>query len=226
MALCSVIFRGGLAWADEKQDATHLVEKARLAFESFVSENDSGLFHDLLRRAEGIFIAPQFLRGAFIFGASGGNGVFLVRDKKTGDWSCPAFYTLGGVSFGVQFGGSASELILLVMTDRGVSSLLGSNVKLGVDADLALGPWGAGVAASTANLSADIMSFSRSQGLFAGISLDGAVVAAREGLNQAFYGKWVSPTDILVRRGANNPQALGLISAVAKFTTHNSASRQ
>jgi SH3 domain-containing YSC84-like protein 1 len=213
------------ARADEKQDATHLVDKARLAFESFVSQNDSGLFRDLLRRAEGVFIAPQLLRGAFIVGASGGNGVLLVRDRKTGDWSSPAFYTLGGLSLGFQIGGSASEVILLVMTDRGVASFLGNSLKLGADADLALGPWGAGVAASTANLSADILSFSRSRGLFAGISLDGAVVAAREGLNQAYYGKPSSPTDILIRRGANNPQALGLIAEVAKSTTQNSASR-
>ena len=212
------------AWADEKQDATHLVEKARLAFESFVEENNSGLFHELLPRAVGVFISPQVLKGGFIFGASGGNGVLLVRDKKTGEWSGPAFYTLGGVSFGVQIGGSASETILLVMTERGISSFLGHSLKLGADADMALGPYGAGVAASTANLSADILSFSRSKGLFGGIAIDGAVVATREGLNQAYYGRQVSPADILVLHDVTNPHALGLIEEVSKSTAQKSAS--
>jgi len=212
------------AWADEKQDATHLVEKARLAFESFVEENNSGLFHELLPRAVGVFISPQVLKGGFIFGAAGGNGVLLVRDKKTGEWSGPAFYTLGGVSFGVQIGGSASETILLVMTERGISSFLGHSLKLGADADMALGPYGAGVAASTANLSADILSFSRSKGLFGGIAIDGAVVATREGLNQAYYGRQVSPADILVLHDVTNPHALGLIEEVSKSTAQKSAS--
>ena len=219
-----VISPGMPAWADEKQDATHLVEKARLAFESFVEENNSGLFHELLPRAVGVFISPQVLKGGFIFGASGGNGVLLVRDKKIGEWSGPAFYTLGGVSFGVQIGGSASETILLVMTERGISSFLGHSLKLGADADMALGPYGAGVAASTANLSADILSFSRSKGLFGGIAIDGAVVATREGLNQAYYGRQVSPADILVLHDVTNPHALGLIEEVSKSTAQKSAS--
>ena len=219
-----VTSHGVPVWADEKQDATHLVEKARIAFESFVAENNSGLFHDLLPGAVGVFIAPQVLRGGFIFGASGGNGVLLVRDKQTGEWSGPAFYTLGGVSFGVQVGGSASETILLVMTDRGISSFLGHSLKLGADADMALGPFGAGVAASTANLSADILSFSRSKGLFGGIAFDGAVVATREGLNHAYYGRQVSPKDILVLHDVANPQALGLIEEVSKLTAQKSAS--
>ena len=219
-----VISPGMPAWADEKQDATHLVEKARLAFESFVEENNSGLFHELLPGAVGVFISPQVLKGGFIFGASGGNGVLLVRDKKTGGWSSPAFYTLGGVSFGVQIGGSASETILLVMTERGISSFLGHSLKLGADADMALGSYGAGVAASTANLSADILSFSRSKGLFGGIAIDGAVVATREGLNQAYYGRQVSPADILVLHDVTNPQALGLIEEVSKSTAQKSAS--
>jgi lipid-binding SYLF domain-containing protein len=150
----------------------------------------------------------------------------LVRDKKTGEWSAPAFYTLGGVSFGVQFGGSASETILLVMSDRGISSFLGHSLKLGADAGMALGPFGAGVAASTANLSADILSFSRSKGLFGGLVIDGAVVATRERLNQAYYGRQVSPADILVLHEVANPQALGLIEEVSKLTAQKSASTQ
>lgn len=221
-----VIPRGVPAWADENQDATHLVEKARIAFASFAGDNNSGMFRDFLPRAAGIFIAPQVLKGGFIFGVSGGSGVLLARDKKTGEWSGPAFYTLGGVSFGVQFGGSASETILLIMTDRGISSFLRHSLKLSADADMALGPFGAGVSASTVNLSADILSFSRSKGLFSGIAVDGAVVATQESLNQAYYGRKVSTEDILVLHDVTNPQALGLIEEVSKLTAQKSASAQ
>ena len=173
-----------------------------------------------------MFIAPQLLKGAFIVGASGGNGVFLVRDKKTGGWSEPAFYTIGGASFGLQIGGEASEVILLMMTERGVNALMGNSVKLGGDVGVAAGPIGIGAAASTANLSADIISFSRSKGLYGGIALDGAVVAVRDALNQAYYGKQVTPTDILIRHEVRNPQAAGLIQAVAKSAAQKSAARK
>lgn len=156
------------------------------------------------------------LKGAFIWGASGGSGVLLVRDEKTGPWIGPAFYTIGGASFGLQIGGQASEVILLVMTDRGVTSLLTNSLKLGADAGVAAGPVGAGVAASTANLSADILSFSRSKGLYGGVSLDGAVVATRGEWNHAYYGKRVAPTDIFVRHDVSNPQAFALIDDVAR----------
>jgi lipid-binding SYLF domain-containing protein len=104
----------------------------------------------------------------------------------------------------------------VALTDRGVTALLSTSAKLGADAGVALGPVGAGAEAATANLSADIISYSRAQGLYAGISLEGAVVAARDGLNKAYYGKEVTPTAILVRHEATNPQAAGLIGAVSK----------
>lgn len=204
------------ASADDKQEATQLVEKARLTVESFMSDENMAAFRDLLKRAEGVFISPQLLKGAFIIGASGGNGLLLVRDRKTGQWTGPAFYTIGGASIGLQIGGEASEMILLVMTGRGITSFLGNSIKLGADAGVAAGPVGIGVSAATANLSADILSFSESKGLYGGISLDGAVVATRGSLNDAYYGKKVSPTDILVRHDVTNPQASGLIKAVAK----------
>jgi SH3 domain-containing YSC84-like protein 1 len=106
--------------------------------------------------------------------------------------------------------------VLLVMTERGVSAMLGNNVKLGADASIAVGPVGAGVAGATAALSADIISFSRAQGLYGGISLEGSVIAVREGLNSAYYGKSVTPTDILIRHAVANPHSAGLIAAIPK----------
>ncbi len=214
------------AFADDRQEATQLVEKARLTLNSFMSDKNMGAFRDLLKKAEGVLISPQLLKGAFIVGASGGNAVFLARDKKTGRWSEPAFYTIGGASFGLQIGGQASEVILLVMTDRGVTSLLGNSIKLGGDVGIAAGPVGMGAAAATANLSADILSFSRSKGLYGGISLDGAVVAVRAGLNDAYYGKPVSPTDILARHDVRNPQAMSLIEDLSKSAARKEAARE
>jgi lipid-binding SYLF domain-containing protein len=183
-------------------------------------DDNMGAFRDLLKKADGVLIAPEVLKGAFVIGASGGSAVFLVRDKKdTERWSEPAFYTMGGLSIGLQIGGQASEVILLAMTDRGVRSLLGDSVKLGADVGVAAGPMGIGASAATANLSADILSFSRSKGLYGGVSLDGAVVAVRGSLNNAFYGKEVSPTDILIRHTVTNQQAEGLAKAVARSTS-------
>jgi len=163
-----------------------------------------------------VVIAPEFLKGAFVVGASGGNAVAMVRDGKTGRWSEPAFYTIGGASIGLQIGGESSEVILLAMTERGVSALMGNSFKLGAEAGVAAGPVGIGAQAATANLSADVLSFSRSKGLYGGISLDGAVVAVREGLNHAYYGKKATPTDILVRHDVKNPQTSCLIQNLKK----------
>jgi lipid-binding SYLF domain-containing protein len=204
------------AVADDVMDSTQLVEKAKISFDSFVAAKDNKAFRDLLRKAKGVFIAPQILKGAFIVGASGGSGVFLVQDEKTGQWTGPAFYTIGSASFGLQIGGEASEVVLLAMTQRGVTALLASSVKLGAGVGVAMGPVGAGASAATANLSADIISFAHSKGLFVGISLDGAVVKVRDGLNEAYYGKKVDPTDILVLRNVSNPQADSLINAVSE----------
>ena len=216
LTLVTITFSVAPASADDKQEAIQLVEKARFALENFMSDSKMEAFHDLLKKAKGIFITPQLLKGAFVFGVSGGSGVVVVRDEKTGRWSGPAFYTVGGASFGLQIGGEASEVILLAMTQRGVSSLLSTSFKLGADVGLAAGPVGAGVSAASANLSVDILSFSRSKGLYGGISLEGAVVATRGDWNGAYYGKKVNATDILIRLAVTNPQAEKLIEAVKK----------
>jgi len=202
------------ALADDLQDATQLVEKAKMSFNSFKTAKEMEGFRDLVKKAKGVFIAPQVLKGAFIVGASGGSGVFLAKDVKGGKWSDPAFYTMGEASFGLQIGGSASEVVLLAMTDRGVTAFLSNNFKLGADGSVAVGPVGVGAAAATANLSADILSFSRAKGLFGGVSVDGAVVGVRGSLNDAYYGKKVTPTDILVKHNVKNKASAGLVQAV------------
>jgi lipid-binding SYLF domain-containing protein len=204
------------ALADDVSDSRQLVEKAVMTFDDFTKAPEMNAFRVLVKRAKGVLIVPQFLKGAFVVGGAEGTGLLVARGTKTGQWKGPAFYTIGEGSFGLQAGAEASEVILLAMTERGVMALLSSSAKLGADANAAAGPVGVGVAASTANLSADILSFSRSKGLFAGIAVDGAVVAVRNGLNHAYYGKMCSPTDIVIRKSVSNPRARTLLERVTR----------
>ncbi len=204
--------------AKDARDAQQLVERAKLTVENFAADGTVGpSVRNLIKKAKGVYIAPEVLRGAFIVGASGGSGVLLVRGDK-GQWNGPAFYTIGEASFGLQAGADKSEVMLLIMSDRGVSSMLASSVKLGGDVSVAAGPVGVGATAETANVSADILSFARAKGLYAGASLEGAVMAKREGLNEAYYSKnEITPTDILIRGTAANKQAKPLKTEVNKL---------
>lgn len=187
-----------------------------MTFEKFVADPNVGWGPAQAKNVKGVFIVPQLLRGAFIFGGAGGSGVFLMRDAKTGKWSDPAFYTMGSASFGLQIGADASELVLLAMTSQGAETFLTTSFKLGGDVSIAAGPVGAGAKGQTTFQSADILAYSLSKGVFAGISLEGAGVAVSGGSNQAYYGKDTRPSDILVTRTAKNPKAAELVAVVAK----------
>jgi lipid-binding SYLF domain-containing protein len=201
--------------ADDKTEAIQLVDKSLLTLQSFMKDEYMGVMRDLLKDAKGVFIMPQLLQGAFIVGASGGSGLFITRNGS-GKWNGPVFYTIGGASIGLQIGGQASEVVLLVMTDRGVAAFQSTNFKLGADAGIAVGPIGVGLSAQTANLSVDILSFSRSKGLYGGVSLQGAVAGSRTSLNKAYYGKDIRPSDALIRPTVHNPQAAKLLEEVTK----------
>jgi lipid-binding SYLF domain-containing protein len=205
------------ARADDAQDARQMVEKAKLTVEQFQTDPNMGGLRDLAKKAKGMLILPQMLRGAFIIGASGGSGVLVAWDDKAAQWRGPAFYTLGGASFGFQAGADAAEVIILAMTERGVTKLLSPQVKLGADISVAVGPVGAGASAATAGLSADLISYSMAKGLYGGFSVDGSVAGVRTALNHAYYGKAVSPTDILIKGAAKNPQANALIERVTQI---------
>jgi lipid-binding SYLF domain-containing protein len=202
------------ARADDAQDANQLVEKARLTVEEFQKEPNMDGFRALAKKAHGMLILPQMIRGAFIFGASGGSGVLVARAAPGEPWKGPAFYTLGGASFGFQAGADAAEVIILAMTERGVTKLLSPQVKLGADMSVTAGPVGAGTGAATAGLSADLVYYSMAKGLYGGFSVDGSVAGVRNSLNKAYYGKEVTPTDILIKGEVKNPHAAPLLEAV------------
>lgn len=186
-----------------------LVDKATLTLKAFAA--DPGLnaaLREWAPEARALFIVPQFIRGAFVFGGAGGSGLLLVRDEKTGNWGDPVFYTIGSASFGLQVGGDVSEIVLLVRTTKGVEEFYRSDFKLGANAGMAIGPVGKG--ASVHGLAADIIAYARKQGVFAGIAINGAVVAVADEANEAYYGRPVRPTDIAIKQSAYNPQSLDL----------------
>ncbi len=204
------------AWADGL-DEQQLVEKARHTIDNFTNDQNFTWFQDHVKDAKALLIIPQQLKAAFFLGADGGSGVLVARDERTNEWGEPAFYILGGLSFGFQFGGEASEVIILAMTEGAVEKLYASSFKLGGDASIAVGPYGAGAeGATSANLNADFLSFSRSKGIYAGISLEGSIIYANDDANKAYYGKTVRPVDILLTKTVKNEHSSGLRQAIMK----------
>jgi lipid-binding SYLF domain-containing protein len=197
--------------------ATEIVTKAQLSVESMSTDANIGQYvRRHLKNAKGVLIVPQMLKGAFMVGGEGGSGVLLIRDAK-GTWSYPAFYTLGSVSFGLQIGGAASEVMLLLMTDEGVNAIVGDKkIKLGADVGVAAGPVGGGAEAGVTLGSADVIVYSLSKGAYLGISLEGSVVEPRESVNKEYYGVEVGAKPIVIERKYSNAQANGLRSALAK----------
>lgn len=212
----AVVLRAGTAHADEQQN---LVDKARITLDSFAEAQGMAEMRTLMVRARAVLIVPQFLKIGYVLGGAGGSGVLLARDPKTGVWSAPAFYTLGAGSIGFQVGASASEVVLIVLTDRGLDAMLKDKFKVGADVSAAVGPVGVGgEAATTSNLQADIVSFTRSKGLFVGASLEGAFLQPRAQWNQSYYGKAVSPADIVQKGLVTHPGAAALQSSVRRIT--------
>ena len=193
-----------------------LVEKAKLTFDKFAADPNIGWTPTQARYAKAILIVPQLLKGAFIFGFEGGTGVLLVRNEETGEWSQPAFYKMRTGSFGLQIGAESSDMVFLVMTVKGVESFYTSSFRLGGDVSVAFGPAGVGAKGQTSlTFSFDMLAYTTGQGVFAGISAEGAGVITRAKWNEKYYGKGTRPTDILATRTVSNPGSEGLREAVA-----------
>lgn len=208
----SLLTMGNALGGSQKQEAQALVDNSRTTLRTILANEDMVWLRENIGRAKGVIIFPQVLRGGFIFGGSGGSGVLLARKDGTNSWSDPAFYTIGAVTFGLQIGAEASQVLMLVMTQNGVDSLLTSQANLGAGLSIAAGPVGAGARAATA----DIVQYNLSRGAFGGVTMDGAVIKVRNGLNSAYYGGDVRPTDILITREARNAAASELVKSVTE----------
>jgi len=201
--------------AGEPGDHQGRADKAHATFQSIMVDSNMAYLKVHLREAKGLIIMPSMRKAGFLIGGSGGSGVLIVKNDKTGQWSQPAFYTLGSGTFGLQIGAEAAEVIMMVRTQKAVDKLFTSSFKLGGDTSIAVGPVGAG---AKSNVVADIFSFSRTKGAYAGVSLEGSVIKTKDKWNEAYYGKAVNPVDIIVKRSVSNPGSKALRTNVAKAT--------
>ena len=184
---------------------------------------------DLLDKAECVIVLPSVIKFAIGFGGSYGRGVMTCRSGEgfNGPWSAPSMMALEGGSFGLQLGGQATDFVLLVMNQRGASSILTSQVKLGGDVAAAAGPKGRNAAASTdVTLRAEILSYSRSRGLFAGISLEGSTLRPDNDGNERLYGKGVTAKDVVINSAIHAPaSAKLLVSTLNKKSPRNKSEK-
>ncbi len=194
-------------------DQQSLVDRSTLTLQEMFTQNRNPQAAALMKKAKAVMVCPRIFKAGFIVGGSGG-GCVLVGRSATGatgpaGWSGPAFYGIGSGSLGLQAGIQDSELVLVVLTDKGLQSLLNSQFKFGAEAGVAVATYGAGVqGAMTPALTADIVAFSTNRGLFAGIALDGTVLSSRSAWDQSYYGQMLSPQQIVLNfQGSNQGDA-------------------
>ena len=176
-----------------------------------------GIPQDLLDKAECVVVFPSVKKFAIGIGGSYGRGALICRSgaNYTGPWGAPAMYALEGGNIGLQLGGQATDFVLLVMNPKGAKSILSSKVKLGADASAAAGPKGRDVSAETdVVMKAEILSYSRSRGLFAGVSLEGSTLRSDGGANKNLYGKELSAEDIILKGAVKAPAAAASLTSV------------
>ena len=202
----------------QEQEAEAIINQATLTWHNFMQDPDLSGFRAHLKRVQGVLIFPRLMKGAFVFGIEGGDGVLFVRDEKTGNWSEPAFYEISSASFGLQVGMEKSEAILVIQTVKGIENLLSSTIKLGADASAVVGPKGSGIEGATSmSMGKDFVTYARTKGAFVGLSIEGASIRTRDDLNKTYYGSAVRPSDIvLVRNVKSNPQSQVLHQAVVQ----------
>jgi lipid-binding SYLF domain-containing protein len=203
------------AFAEEPMDEQVTVDKAQIALREFMDDPDMVWMRSGLKECDGVLIIPTLIKAGFLLGGSGGNGVFFARDKNTGEWRGPAFYNLGSVTFGLQIGAEASQVVILAMTDSAVKAMLSPSLKLGGDIGIAVGPVGAGASGAASLPTAPFLSYARSKGAYAGITFEGAVLNTDRGGNTAYYGRDVRTEDILITGYATTDRGAALRSAIA-----------
>jgi lipid-binding SYLF domain-containing protein len=214
------------ALADSKTDQR--LEESRKVFEAFSDLSEQAIPVWLLERAYGVVVVPRVVKVALSIGGRGGRGVMSVRNPD-GTWSNPVFVTLGGGSFGFQFGVQSTDVVLVLMSRRSVEGIAGGKVTLGADASVAAGPLGRSSAAATdATLTAQVLSYSRNSGLFAGVALDGTWIVVDQAANESAYGiSDVLASQILEGRVSSVPDGAKAFTALlARATTPGAAAAQ
>jgi lipid-binding SYLF domain-containing protein len=223
LAVCSALVPT-LARAQAEQQ--NLVDRATLAVQEIIGDPPAQQVLNLLGRARAVMICPRLFKAGFIFGGQGGGCVLVARDGA-GSWSAPAFYGLGSGSVGFQIGIQDSEMLMTILTEKGLAAVMDDQFKLGADASVAFATIGAGVEGATSTaLNADIVAFERARGLFAGASLQGSVLATRTDWNHAYYGQDLAARQIVLQMQASNPGADPLRAVLMRYGSPGRASVQ
>jgi len=190
----------------QSSDETKRINDSVIVLEEIMAAGDKAVPQGIMEKAAGIAVFPSLLKGGFVVGGQRGHGVLSVRSKKDGTWSAPAFLTITGGSVGAQIGAQAIDLILVVQNDRGLEQLVKNQFKLGAEAGVAAGPVGREAAAATdLQMRAQILSYSRARGLFAGITLNGATIRQDRDANERFYGTAYRTGQIVFDGRAGSP---------------------
>jgi lipid-binding SYLF domain-containing protein len=209
-------------------DEEERLQNAGVVMEEVLNIPDN-IPQELLQKAECVIVIPSMMKVALGVGGSYGRGAMVCRSGKNfdGPWGAPALYALEGGSFGLQLGGEATDLVLLVLNNRGMNALFNSKVKLGGDASVAAGPKGRRLSAATdASLRAEILSYSRSRGLFAGVSLEGTTLRPDDDANEQIYGRKVTVRSIVSGSNIEVPVAgRRLVDALRKHAPRNESKR-
>ena len=225
MGVCILFVASGLCAANKEQER---LEKSGIVMEEIMNTPEN-IPQEVLEKAECVIVFPSVLKLAAGFGGSYGRGAMVCRTGEhfQGPWAAPAMYALEGGSFGFQLGGQATDLVLLVMNDRGAQSILSSKVKLGADASAAAGPKGRDASADTdASLRAEILSYSRSRGLFAGISLEGSTLRPDDEASEQVYGHKIKARDIILGRSMAVPvSGRHLVRILQKSSPRNESAK-
>lgn len=212
--LCAIAAGSVMTVAAAGKDEVKRVGAATTVLNEMMRARDAAIPGNILEKAEAIAIFPGVKKAGFILGGQWGRGIISVRDAESRKWSSPAFLTLTGGSVGAQIGGSEIDVILVVMNRSGVEHLLANQVKLGGEISAAAGPLGrAGEASTDLQMQAQILSYSRSRGLFAGITVNGSAIKEDVDANTRFYGKALSSEDIVFERAGISPASVGVLKA-------------
>jgi lipid-binding SYLF domain-containing protein len=184
----SILIALSLAALQTSTDEPKRISEATMVIEEMMAAGDKAIPRAILEKAEAIAVFPSLIKGGLVIGAQHGRGIISVRDRKTGAWSSPAFLTIDGGSFGAQIGAQATDLILVVNDRRGLEQLVDNQFKIGADASVTAGPIGRDASAATdIQMRAKILSYSRSRGLFAGVTVNGSTIRQDRGANLRFY---------------------------------------
>ncbi|HEY2617153.1 MAG TPA: lipid-binding SYLF domain-containing protein [Acetobacteraceae bacterium] len=208
MALLAVVLLAPLA-ARAQSDQQLVVDRASRTIADLRHDKAFGNARQLMHEARAVLIIPRLFKGGFIVGGEGGTGVLLARGAN-GAWSDPAFYAIGSASFGLQAGLEQSEAVLLVMTQKGLNALMRDQFKVGAQAGIAVATLGSGVEGAVSAGGPDIVVWSSSSGVYAGIALNGSIIKPQPEDDQAFYGRPLTTHDVLYGRVPPAPQATAL----------------